>query len=47
MCLAASLPGWGSELTPGGNVGCSTAERAFGNREERDGVGTLQPSAAC
>lgn len=47
VCFAGSLLGWGSELRPGGDVGCSTAERAFGNREEKDCEGTLLGIAAC
>lgn len=46
--MTGSLLGCGgSELRPGADVLCSTAERAFGNRVERDSVGTLLATAAC
>lgn len=43
MCLCGLLLGRGSDVRPG----CSTAERAFGSREEKDCVGMLLVSAAC
>lgn len=32
---------------PAGGAGCSTAEIAFGRREEKDSVGTVLVSNAC
>lgn len=37
----------GSESGPGGNIGCSRAEKTFGNTEEKGCVGIFLDFAAC